>query len=184
MSRRTTEAPRLAESLHRLRVLLARMAAAPTERVIDEKLARWRAPRGYVDNVAAAIGVAASKPSAAGRVYNVAEPDCCTDLEGTEQIAKSFGWRGRFVTAPFEAAPANARVAGNLDQHWVVDSTRIREELGYQEPILRMEALRRTVLSECGGAPTFPGLLDLQRHRRVRTRGPTRWQRAGNRCDQ
>ena len=34
---------------------------------------------------------------------------------------------------------------GNLDQHWVVDTTRIREELGYREPVAQAEAIRRTI---------------------------------------
>jgi hypothetical protein len=33
----------------------------------------------------------------------------------------------------------------NLEQHWVVDSTRIRQELGYVEPVLLAEALKCTI---------------------------------------
>jgi dTDP-D-glucose 4,6-dehydratase len=33
----------------------------------------------------------------------------------------------------------------DTDQHLVTDTTRIREELGYAEPVPRDEALRRTV---------------------------------------
>jgi hypothetical protein len=34
---------------------------------------------------------------------------------------------------------------GNTRQHWVASSQRIREELGYQEPVAPEEALRRTI---------------------------------------
>jgi dTDP-D-glucose 4,6-dehydratase len=34
---------------------------------------------------------------------------------------------------------------GNSEQHWEADSTRIREELGYQEPVLIEEGINRTV---------------------------------------
>jgi dTDP-D-glucose 4,6-dehydratase len=34
---------------------------------------------------------------------------------------------------------------GNTRQHWVASSKRIREELGYREPVTLDEALRRTI---------------------------------------
>jgi nucleoside-diphosphate-sugar epimerase len=42
-------------------------------------------------------------------------------------------------------------VPGNLAQHWVVDTSRIRRELGYRERIAREEAIRRTVAWERAG---------------------------------
>ncbi len=45
---------------------------------------------------------------------------------------------------------------GNLDQHWVAETARIREELGYREPIAREEAIRRTI--EWERAPPQAGL--------------------------
>ena len=42
---------------------------------------------------------------------------------------------------------------GNFAQHWVVDSTRIREELGYREPIARADAIRRTIEWERANPP-------------------------------
>jgi uncharacterized protein YbjT (DUF2867 family) len=61
----------------------------------EEGWASWRAPRGYVENVAAALALAATDERATGRIYNVAEwpayseldwahQDCCRlRLEGT-----------------------------------------------------------------------------------------------------
>jgi dTDP-D-glucose 4,6-dehydratase len=34
---------------------------------------------------------------------------------------------------------------GNTDQHWTIDTTRIREELGYREPVAQADAIRRTI---------------------------------------
>ncbi len=133
------------DPLHRLAPVLRRMESSPTEFFLEEKLARWRAARGYVDNVASAIVVAATAPAAAGRIYNVAEPDCCSELEWAQQVATVMGWKGRVTTLPFDEAPQDARAPGNLDQHWMVDSTRIRNELGYAEHITRSEALCRAV---------------------------------------
>jgi nucleoside-diphosphate-sugar epimerase len=41
---------------------------------LDAGLARWKTPRGYVENVAAAIALVVEDDRAAGRVYNVSEP--------------------------------------------------------------------------------------------------------------
>jgi hypothetical protein len=47
------------------------------------------------------------------------------------------------VTLPPEKIPAHLRTPGNLAQHWVASSQRIREELGYAELISSEEGLRR-----------------------------------------
>jgi hypothetical protein len=44
---------------------------------------------------------------------------------------------------------------GNLDQHWAVDSTRIRRELGYREPIAAREAIARTIAWERANPPAI-----------------------------
>ncbi len=37
---------------------------------------------------------------------------------------------------------------GNTDQHWTIDTSRIREELGYREPIAQNDAIARTIAWE------------------------------------
>ena len=59
----------------------------------------------------------------------------------------------RFVVVPDEGAPADLKIRGNLRQHWIVDSGRIRRELGYRERVPRVEALRRTVEWERANPP-------------------------------
>jgi nucleoside-diphosphate-sugar epimerase len=113
--------------------------------VFEEGYASWRAPRGFVENVAAAIAMAAVDPRAAGRVYNVGDADSPTELEWAERIASAAGWRGRFVTLPAERMPPHLVMPGNTDQHWTIDTTRIRQELGFREPVAQPEAIRRTI---------------------------------------
>ena len=108
-------------------------------------MARWRSPRGYVENVAAAIALAATDERAAGRIYNVGEAEAVSELEWARLIAEAAGWNGRFVTVPTEKAPAHLVSPANLDQDWAADTSRIRAELGYREPVSRSEAIRRTV---------------------------------------
>src|SRR5262245_14166324 len=60
---------------HRLYELVGRMDDARPAILIDERFADWRWVRGYVEDVAAAIVLAATDDRAAGRVYNVAQPE-------------------------------------------------------------------------------------------------------------
>jgi len=56
---------------------------------------------------------------------------------------------------PTARAPAHLLIPGNLDQHWVADTSRIRAELGYAEPVSRAEALRRTIEWERANPPAY-----------------------------
>ena len=133
------------DPLHRLFPLVKRIDDRRPAIVFEEKQAAWRSPRGFVGNVAAAIALVATSDRTAGRIYNVAEEDSLSELEWARRVAAVTGWRGSCVTLPADRAPAHLRTAANLDQHWVVDSTRIRTELGYVERIAQEEAIRRTV---------------------------------------
>jgi nucleoside-diphosphate-sugar epimerase len=141
------------DPLHRLAPLLMRMASQPDVVAFEEKLAAWRSPRGYVENVAAAVALAATADRAAGGTYNVAEAESLSEIEWAQRIASVVGWMGRFEAVPADRAPAEARMPGNLDQHWVVDTSRIRAELGYREPVAREEAIKRAVEWERAARP-------------------------------
>jgi nucleoside-diphosphate-sugar epimerase len=133
------------DRLHRFFPILKRIDDGRRVLVFEEKQARFRSPRGYVENVAEAIVLAATTESAAGRVYNVAESESVSEIDWARLIGHATGWPGEFVVLPFDRAPAHLRNPANLDQHWVPDTTRIREELGYRELIAREEAIRRTI---------------------------------------
>jgi len=133
------------DPLHRNFALLKQMNDRRPTILFSEKHAAWRGPRGYVENVAAAIVLAATTQAAARRVYNVGEPDCLSELEWAREMATATGWPGELITLPDDRTPAHLRQPGNLDQHWVVDTTRIRDELGFAEPIARQEAIARTI---------------------------------------
>jgi nucleoside-diphosphate-sugar epimerase len=149
------------DPLHRFGPLVKRMDDRRPAILFEEKHAAWRSPRGYVENVAAAIALAATSDRAAGRIYNVGEAESFSELEWGLQIAAAAGWDGNIITMPAERTPAHLRWPGNLDQHWVVDTTRIRQELGYREPIARADAIRRTVESErTNPAPADPRAFD------------------------
>src|SRR5262249_33474765 len=117
---------------HRLFRYLQRMDARRPGIVLEETHARWRWTRGYVDNVAAAIALAMENHQAAGCVYNVAEPTAYTEAEWVRRIGEAIGWEGEIAAIPDRDLPEPLRQPFDYSQDYVVDSTRIRRELGYR----------------------------------------------------
>jgi nucleoside-diphosphate-sugar epimerase len=135
------------DPLHRLHPIVKRVHDGRRVLVIGERVARWRGSRGYVENVAAAIVAAAVSPRAAGRVYNVSEI-VMTELEWTGAVAAAAGFTGRIAVVSDDRAPAHLDLPGNLDQHWVTSSGRIRNELSYEDPVDFTTGLERTIAWE------------------------------------
>ena len=121
--------------------------------IFPETLAAWRSPRGYVENVATAIALAATDDRAARRVYNVCEEPAYSELEWARKIAAEMRWDGDFVVLPLDRTPRHLLQPGNAAQHWNASSVRIRQELGYQEPVTIDEAIRRTIRWERENPP-------------------------------
>ena len=92
---------------------------------------RWRWTHGYVENVAQAVVLAACHP-AAGGIYNVGEAVTPTVAD-------------RLARLPPSSSVAASPMPANFDQHIVYDTSRIRRELGYAEPVSYEEGLRRTL---------------------------------------
>jgi nucleoside-diphosphate-sugar epimerase len=159
---------------HRFHPIVKRILDNRPAILFEEKHAAWRPPRGYVENVAAAIALAATSDRATGRTYNVAEPDSPTELEWATQIARMMAWTGEFVVLPADRMPAHLQAPGNFDQHWIYDTSRIREELGFREPIGREEAMRRTIEWERANPPTSfnPHPIDYDAEDKVVGTGP------------
>jgi len=134
--------------MRRMHPYLKRMDDGRPAVLLDAGMARWRWTRGYVEDVAAAVALATTDEHADGRVYNVGEPDTLPYGEWVEEIGRAAGWDGEVVELPKDDLPPHL-VGGwegfNFDQDLVMDSSRIRRELGYEESGPREEAVRRTV---------------------------------------
>ena len=91
----------------------------------------WRWTHGYVENVAAAIALAATHPDAAGKTYNVGEAITPTIAERLQHLPKRHPILQNSGTYDFS-------------QDIVYDTTPIRQELGYREVVTYEEGLRRT----------------------------------------
>jgi nucleoside-diphosphate-sugar epimerase len=142
------------DPLHRFHPIVKRIVDGRRVIPFSADMAQWRATKGYVDDVAAAIVAAVVADRAAGRIYNVGEADTLTELEWAQQIARVLNWDGEFKLMPDDRLPAHLRAPGNTAQHWIADTTRIREELDFRETVTRDEAIRRTVEWERGNPPT------------------------------
>lgn len=141
------------DHLRRFHPIVKRIDDGRRAILIDESWVNWRSPRGYVENVASALALAAVSAQAEGRIYNVAETPAFSELEWAQMIADAAGWDGEFVVLSKDRMPAHLIQPGNSTQDWEADSSRIRQELGYQEAIPRGEAIRRTVAWERANPP-------------------------------
>lgn len=141
------------DPLHRLHPILKRMDDGRRAILMQEELAQWRGLRGYVENVAAAITLAVISPQAAGRIYNVGELESFSEQEWAQHVGRVAGWKGTVLALPKPQTPAHLQIPYNAAQHWTASSARIREELGYREPISLDAGLERTIAWERANPP-------------------------------
>jgi nucleoside-diphosphate-sugar epimerase len=141
------------DPLHRLHPILKRTDDKRPAILMQEEQAQWRGLRGYVENVAAAITLAVVSPQAAGRIYNVAELEAFSELEWAQNLGRVAGWKGPVLALRKAQTPAHLQISYNADQHWIASSARIRQELGYREPISLDAGLERTIAWERANPP-------------------------------
>ncbi|MBN3871210.1 NAD-dependent epimerase/dehydratase family protein [uncultured Nostoc sp.] len=130
---------------HRLYSYLRRMDDNRPAIVLEDSTARWRGSYGYVENVAYAIALAVTNERATGRIYHVADVEALTEAQRITRVGKIAGWQGKVVIVPKSQLPSEWKLPLNAEQDWFVDSTRIRQELGYKEIVPLDEALRQTI---------------------------------------
>lgn len=130
---------------HRFFAELKRMDDGRPAILIDAALAGWRWTKGYSEDMAHAVFLAATREEAAGRVYNVGEENAVTQAEWIERLGRAAGWTGRVVLVPSDRIPKHLANDMDTGQFLVTDTRRIRAELGYAEPTPPAEALRRTI---------------------------------------
>jgi nucleoside-diphosphate-sugar epimerase len=144
------------DPLHRFHAVLKRMDDGRKQIIFADDVAALRTPRGYVEDVAAAIALAAASPQSSGRTYNVCESESFGELDWARKVAASVGWNGEFVVLPHDRTPPHLHWPGNTAQHLVASSERIRQELGYRELLPLEEAMRRTITWERANPPAQP----------------------------
>jgi nucleoside-diphosphate-sugar epimerase len=145
-----------ADRQRRVREFLAPMDRGRRALLLDAAMASWCGCRGYVENVAQAIVLAAVDPRATGKTYNVAEPEGLSQRDWVRSIAAAAGWDGRIVEVDSARLPERLRAGMNTAQPLTVDSSAIRRDLGYRESVSWDEGMRRTVAWERAQPPREP----------------------------
>jgi len=119
--------------------------------LLGAPFAALRGTRAYVSDVAHAIALAVESERAAGRVFNVGEAEPMIEADVARAIGDAAGWRGEVIAVDTSRVPAELaeRLPPNLmaatTHDLVVDTTRIRAELGYRERMPHEEGFRRAV---------------------------------------
>jgi nucleoside-diphosphate-sugar epimerase len=149
------------DPLHRFFPALKRMDDGRPAILFPYDLAGFIPPRGYVEDVAAAIVLAAISDRAAGRIYNIATEQNFSELEWARKIGDAAGWKGSIVPLPATQTPEHLRMPVNAAQNWIVSSRRIRDELGFVEPVSLDAGIQWTIRWERANPPEIdPKLFD------------------------
>lgn len=138
---------------HRLYRYVRRMADQRPVILVDRSLAQWRWTRGYVEDVAHAISLAASNELASRQVYNLGEADTMTEGEWIRLIGKVLGWKGQMVEAMPSQLPDHLKFPYDTAHSLLVDTTKIRQELGFEETVSKEESIWRTADWELANEP-------------------------------
>jgi len=130
--------------------------------LIERGQATWQWTRGYVENIAAAIAVAALNDRGRGEIYNVGEAEATNEVEWIARIAEVLAWKGRVIPLPSEKLPAHLRTTLNWSYGLAMSTQKIRSTLGFKERVPLGLAMRRTIEWESRNPPAAadPKLFD------------------------
>ena len=134
---------------HRLWQYLSAIDGGAAEIPMPRGVAAWRWTSAYVEDVGAAVALAARDDRAAGKTYNVAEENTVPEAERVAHIGALCGWAGtvRVTDEPTDWPDLD------WSYHLETSSARLRDELGYHEPVSRDEGLLRTIAWERANPP-------------------------------
>jgi len=119
--------------------------------LLSEREASWRWTHGYVEDVAHAIVLAVTAERAKQRIYNVGEREAPAMIDRARAVARAAGWTGEVLAVPEDELPPEERRPRNFAQDILYDTSRIREDLDYEEIVPEEEGLRRTIAWERQG---------------------------------
>jgi nucleoside-diphosphate-sugar epimerase len=115
---------------------------------LPEDMARFRASKCYVEDVSNGMKLAVES-SAANEIYNLAAQPAPSEMEWHQRIARLMNWRGEIAVGGKPAMPDEMNAA----QHLIVDTDKIRKELGYGEVFSMDEGLADTIHWELENEP-------------------------------
>jgi nucleoside-diphosphate-sugar epimerase len=121
-------------------------ALSREERLPHQEGARWRWTMSHVENVAHAIVLAAERSLPGFNGFNVGEAETPTFYERVVSVASFMGTEPRWHAS--ESLEKRFSVLGKMPNDFVVDSSKIREDLGFEE-VVSTEAGYRDLIDWC-----------------------------------
>ena len=120
---------------------MKRLKDSGAKLVLAEEAAEYRHTYGYVDNVADALPLCAADRRDGNFIYNAGYPGGLSIRERFVLVADAMGWEGEITSS------RDLKSEMNIDfrQELVMNTSRLREDLGYEEAIPIEEAMRRSV---------------------------------------
>ena len=105
--------------------------------------------RGFADNIAHGVMLAVDKPSdSAGQIYNLGDDRLLFNREWVTMLSEILHHEFEFVEMPFDVLPGNFRAAPTqllFRYHRVMDTRKVKEQLGYRDIVPVEKALETTV---------------------------------------
>ena len=100
---------------------------------------------GYVENLAHAVVLAVDHPAAAGQCFNAADDECLTISQVIAIVAAELDHDIEIVSMPWEIAlPARPLIQQPRPTHRVLDTSLLRQRLGYRDLVPARLAIART----------------------------------------
>ncbi len=111
--------------------------------------------RGWVDDVARAVRLAAEHPDLDSEVLNIGERRTWSVGAWARAILDAAGWDAQLVRVPDEALPDDLRITASQPQHVLVDSAKARAVLGWSDtdPVQALAASVRWHLDHSPAEP-------------------------------
>lgn len=104
---------------------------------------------GFAQNIAHGIMLAIDNPTAsAGQIYNICDDRPLATREWIRLVAKVMNHEFEFIEIPFDVLPAEFFVGPNQimwPRHQIMDLTKIKQQLGYQDAVPTERAIEITV---------------------------------------
>jgi nucleoside-diphosphate-sugar epimerase len=137
----------------RLRPYIKRIEDRRPAILLESAEAEWRWTHGYVENVAQAIALAVVDDRAAGKIYNVGEAETPTVAERVRRIGELAGWHGEIVRLASDRLPPHLCAPYQPRQDLVMETSKLRDGLGFVEVRSTDDGLRRTIQWERANPP-------------------------------
>ncbi|NDJ54783.1 MAG: NAD-dependent epimerase/dehydratase family protein [Chloroflexi bacterium] len=142
--------------------IVRRMVAGHEAIFMEGCQSSWLQQRGFVDNVALGIALVAERDVAVGQIYNIGDEETLTRAGWIKAMGEALRWEGEIIIRSKQDLPEHLRTAYNYQQHLVLDTTKIRRQVGYTDTIPPAEAIRRTTVWMAQNLPDHLRLDDAE----------------------